>query len=125
MTTECCPLSSSITNPTEKLIQTKIQWRGRSVKLWTYDQLEPLSTARLQQRAKDLKALVEPFVRCSRIPMRYADTIRWILELQAHLSGRSLPDFGYPDTVYCTGRWAMPSRLAPEAEVRVIEDVRG
>ncbi|KAF4655335.1 Cholesterol 25-hydroxylase-like protein [Perkinsus olseni] len=116
MTTECCPLSSSITSPTEKLIQTKIQWRGRSVKLWTYDQLEPLSTARLQQRAKDLKALVEPFVKCSRIPMRYADSIRWILELQAHLSGRSLSDFGYPDNVYCTGRWAMLSRLAPDAE---------
>ncbi|KAF4668761.1 Cholesterol 25-hydroxylase-like protein [Perkinsus chesapeaki] len=125
-----------------------------------FEQLELLTTARLQQRAKDLKAMVEPRVECPRIPMRpdeiingistgqlpnklispemlfykafvwcadtssappvleymYRIVYTWIIDLQAYLCKRSRADFGYPATVYdATARWAMPSRLCPQA----------
>jgi hypothetical protein len=89
---------------------------GQVVKLWTYEQLEFLTQAKLKQRALNLRDQVASEIVCPRIPQDTDSLIRWILDLQTKLSGHTAKEFGAPSSVYQRVRDRSPFRLRQETK---------
>ncbi|EER05547.1 hypothetical protein Pmar_PMAR011575 [Perkinsus marinus ATCC 50983] len=79
---------------------TEVNLNGRDVHLWTYDQLEGLTSSALLQRCRDLRDRLGPSFSCPRIPRQTDTMLKWIIGVQCEVSGQEPADFGCPRTIY-------------------------
>ncbi|KAF4667787.1 hypothetical protein FOL47_003376 [Perkinsus chesapeaki] len=95
-------------------VTTEVEIDDTVYHLWTYDQLEGLTNAKLLQRCRDFRDKAEATLECPRIPRQSDAMIRWIIDLQCKLSGQNPWDFGCPETVYDIARDRSPFRIRPD-----------
>lgn len=74
-----------------------VEVNGQLLEIWNYRQLEFLDKNGLRQRAMKLRDLLGPD-NCPPMPsMQRDDTIRWILHVQSHITGRDIRfEYGAP-----------------------------